>query len=182
MPNSKFIIYTSTSIDGYIARKGGELDWLYALPNPRQIDHGYEGFYSQISTVILGNATYQEVLGFDVDWPYGDCTTYVISRNEQLELPTPNTFLINTLDEAVLAKIRAAADRNIWVVGGGQIFTLLLNLRAIDEMILTVIPTLLGEGIPLFPGIPLETAFELISTSAFETGAVSLHYRKKGGS
>jgi len=179
MADSKFILYTATSLDGFIAREDGALDWLHALPNPNQIDHGYYGFYNQIDTVVMGNKTYQEVLGFDVGWPYGDCTAYIVSRNKELELPTPGTQLLHELNAEAIEQIRAKAEKDIWLVGGGQIITAFLNLSALDEMILTIIPTLLGRGIPLFPNEPLETGFELVSTSAFETGAVNLHYRKK---
>lgn len=84
-------LFIATSIDGYIARKDGTLDWLDAIPNPDQLDYGYYAFYETVDTILMGRKTYEEVLGFGVDWPYPDCKTYVVSSNP-VDLKTENTF------------------------------------------------------------------------------------------
>ena len=176
---SKVKLYIAASIDGFIARKDGALDWLYALPNPNSIDHGYESFLTTIDTVILGRNTYEEILGFDVEWPYPACSAYVLTSNATLSVGTPNTQVITSLDHKELDNIKKKSEKNIWVIGGGLLITHLLNMKAIDEMIISIIPTVLGDGIPLFPNHPKETIFSLLKAESFETGVVNLHYEKK---
>ncbi len=175
----KFVVYIATSIDGFIAREDGAVDWLDDLPNPNRIDHGYAGFYSGIDVVVMGRKTYEEILGFDVPWPYADCKTFVITSQAAYKITTPKTETIHILDEKTIRHIRSESKKDIWVVGGGQVVTSLVKLDAIDEMILSIIPIVLGSGISLFEGQPKETAFKLVTTETFETGVVSLTYRKK---
>lgn len=70
---SKIKLYVASSLDGFIARKNGELDWLMEHPNPNQLDYGYAEFLNGIDTVLMGRKTYEEILAFDVEWPYADC-------------------------------------------------------------------------------------------------------------
>lgn len=176
---NRFKLYIATSLDGYIAREDGSLDWLYALPNPNQIDHGYTDFYATIDTVILGRKTYEEVLGFGVDWPYPDCTTYVVTSDENYQVKIENSQVINTITNEQVDLIKQQSKKHIWIVGGGKLITAFLNLGQIDEMIIAMIPTIIGKGIPLFPDSPKETSFELHNVEAFETGVVNLSYKKK---
>ncbi|NBC08920.1 MAG: hypothetical protein GVY26_17145 [Bacteroidetes bacterium] len=92
-------LYIATSIDGYIARPNNQLDWLAKLPNLDKTDYGYQDFYAGIDTVVMGRKTYEEVLGFDVDWPYAECTTYVATTRKDYVLSTPNTELLPLLNE-----------------------------------------------------------------------------------
>ncbi|PWD99692.1 dihydrofolate reductase family protein [Marinilabilia rubra] len=176
---TKIKLFIATSIDGYIAREDGALDWLYAIPNPGQTDHGYADFYKEIDTVIMGRTTYEEILGFGVEWPYPDCQTYVVTSDEFYEVKTPNTSVLNRLKKKTIEPVKGKSKSNIWVVGGGKIITAFLNLGLIDEMLLSIIPTILGRGIPLFPDAPKETLFELENAETFETGVVNLIYRGK---
>ena len=84
MTDRKLKLYIAASLDGYIARPDGSLDWLEGLPNPKKIDYGYQKFYQSIDMVILGRVTYEEILGFGVDWPYGGCKAWVVSQNPKL--------------------------------------------------------------------------------------------------
>ncbi|MEM8967236.1 MAG: dihydrofolate reductase family protein [Bacteroidota bacterium] len=172
-------LYIATTIDGFIAREDGSLDWLEELPNPNQIDYGYADFYATIDKVVIGRKTYEEVLGFGVDWPYEDCTTYMGTSKEDYQPKTNNTEVIHKVDQDTINRIKSAGEKDVWVIGGGLIITEFLNLGAIDEMILCVIPTILGSGIPLFPNHPKETKFNLVKAEPFETGAVILTYKKK---
>jgi len=76
---SSIKLYIATTIDGFIAREDGSLDWLEELPNPNQINYGYTDFYATVDKVAIGRKIYEEVLGFGVNWPYEDCKTYVIT-------------------------------------------------------------------------------------------------------
>ncbi|MFC3880304.1 dihydrofolate reductase family protein [Algoriphagus namhaensis] len=171
-------LYIAQSLDGFIARENGELDWLMNLPNPNQLDYGYGEFLEGIDTILMGRQTYEEILGFGVDWPYSDSETYVLSRQRDYQTKTAKTQAVE-LTSFSLEKIKAQSKKSIWIVGGGQIITELLNWDEIDEIILTIIPIILGNGIPLFPNSPKETSLDLIKTQSFETGAVSLTYRRK---
>lgn len=177
---SKIKLYIATSIDGYIARKNNSLDWLYALKNPNNIDHDYGAFLSSIDAVVLGRSTYEEIMSFGVDWPYADCDTYIVTSNADFKFQTPRTSLLHALDKNAVDQLKAKSKKDIWIVGGGRLISGFLDLEAIDEMTITIIPTLLGEGIPLFPNNPKETRFELINAESFETGAVNLNYKRRG--
>lgn len=172
-------LFIATTIDGFIARENGSLDWLFNLSNPNQIDHGYGDFISGIDTVVMGRKTYDDVLGFGIEWPYNNCTSYVVTNNSNFSVSTGNTFVLNELNKDSVEQLRSKSLANIWVVGGGEIITQFLNFEEIDEMTLSIIPVILGEGIRLFPGAPKESEFELIRTEAFETGVVNLKYRRK---
>lgn len=172
-------LYIATSIDGFIARENGELDWLNALPNPNQIDHGYAAFYQTIDTVIMGRATYEEILGFGVDWPYPDCQSYVLTSAQNYQPKTERTATLHQLNPERIDKIKSTSKRNIWVVGGGKVISGMMNDGLIDEMILSIIPIVLGRGIRLFPNHPKETLFTLRHSESFETGVVNLTYSKK---
>lgn len=178
MSNRKVKLYIAASIDGYIARPDGSLDWLEGLPNPNKIDYGYHAFYKTIDTVIMGRITYEEVLSFDVDWPYANGKTYVVSSDRALNIKTKNTWLI---PEDLVNKVTMIKDeegKDIWLLGGGKLVTTFLNADLIDEMILFITPVILGEGIPLFPDKPKEATFELVEAKAYETGMTGLTYRR----
>lgn len=178
MPEIKLFI--ATSLDGFIAREDGSLDWLYALPNPNKTDHGYSAFLDGIDTIMLGRKTYEEILGFGLEWPYKGINSYVVTSNREYYCcQTPDTKVLNFISQETVKTLRSDSKKGIWVVGGGKLITALLNLRQMDEMILSVIPVILGKGIRLFPDSPLETQFDLITSEAFETGVVNLTYRKK---
>lgn len=174
----KVKLYIATSLDGFIARKDGSIDWLEALPNPNKIDYGYMDFYETIDTVIMGRKTYDHILGFDVPWPYEKCTTYLATRESDYQPPTPQTKVIQGETGAATRSIMQEGGKDIWLVGGGQLVAFFLNEGLIDEMMLFIIPTIIGEGIPLFPSPVKESSFQLKSTEHYETGAALLHYTK----
>jgi len=176
---TKTKLYIATTLDGFIAREDGSLDWLDELSNPNQTDYGYGEFYATIDTVVMGRKTYEDVLGFGVDWPYADSKTYVVTSKPDYQTKTENTSVIHQISTETIASLKAESEKNIWVVGGGKVITAMLNQGQIDEMMLCLIPTILGKGIQLFPDNPVETKFDLINTESFETGAVILTYSKK---
>ncbi len=176
---AKIRLYIAASLDGFIARENGSLDWLNDLPNPDQLDYGYGTFISEIDTVLMGRKTYEEILGFGVEWPYSDCTSYVVSSSEELKISTPNTKQLMNIDLPALEGLKAQSRADVWLVGGGSLISTFLDLKAIDEIMLCVIPVILGSGIPLFPLNSKETALELKSTEAYSSGAVMLTYTKK---
>ncbi len=175
---AKVVLYIATSLDGYIARTDGSLDWLYAIPNPEQIDHGYNDFFSKIGTTIMGGNTYREIIGFGVDWPYTEIDSYVVSNNRNTLIKSPKTHLISENLKAFVNKMRETEIQDIWLIGGGKLITHFLNNDLIDKMILTIVPTIIGNGIRLFPDNPKESTWNLTDVVKFSTGVINLTYEK----
>lgn len=172
-------LFIATSIDGYIAREDGSIDWLDSITHPEGVDYGYHAFMEQIDTVVMGRKTYEDVVGFDVDWPYGGCNTVVVTSSKSLTVSTPNTHLIHGMTETDIATIKRLSQKDIWIVGGGELIASFLNAGLIDSMLISVIPVVLGSGRPLFRG-GIETNFDLVSTESFSNGVVNLVYSKQG--
>jgi Dihydrofolate reductase len=171
-------LFIAQTIDGYIAREDGSLDWLLSLPNPNQNDHGYNELINGVDTIVMGRKTYEELLGLIEEWPYPNHKTYVVTGDKEFCVKTESTYLLHQIDEETITKLKSESQKNIWLVGGGTLITHFLNLNAINEMTLSVIPLILGKGIRLFPDTLKETNFTLIKSESFETGVVNLVYRK----
>ena len=171
-------LFIATTLDGFIARENGSLDWLHSFPNPDQLDYGYHAFLSSVDTIVMGRKTYEEILSFGIDWPYEEFSTYIVTSDEKYKVTTKNTFTVSKMAEEVLSDIKAKSDKGVWLVGGGTLITSFLNLGAIDEMTLSSIPIILWKGIRLFPNEPKEAQFKLTGHEVFETGVVNLVYTK----
>jgi dihydrofolate reductase len=162
----KIILFIASSIDGYIARENGDIDWL-----PENATSGYDEFIESIDTVIMGKKTYDQVLSFG-DYPYKDKKSFVFSRNNPSK--DENVEFVSDADKLV-KEILSNSGTNVWLIGGAEIISIFLNLDFIDEIILSVIPVVLGKGIPLFQNVEKEIKFELIKTTDYD-GLVELHY------
>lgn len=139
-------LYIATSLDGFIARSDGRVDWLDAIPNPDQLDYGYDTFLASVDTTLMGNNTYQTVLGFGGNFPYADKINYVFSRTKHPAAPYVQYV---TEDPATFVqRLKQADGSGIWLIGGGQLNTILLNAGLIDELIISIAPVVLGAGIP----------------------------------
>ncbi len=175
---SKVQLFIAASLDGKIARPDGDVSWLEEYPNPDGQDYGYGSFYAGIGTVVMGRKTYEDILGFDVPWPYANARTYVITSDKDLATPSPKTALLHSIDAAAIGKITDASTGNVWVVGGGKIISAFLSADLVDELTLTVIPRILGAGIPLFPETTPETHLKLKTAEPFPSGFVNLVYTR----
>ena len=174
----KVILYIATSLDGFIARPDGNLDWLTSFPQPKSGDYGYNDLLNSISTIVMGRKTYDEILAFGIEWPYTEYNTYVVTKNKSYKTTTPNTFTLNENLGTFVKSIKDKSEKDIWLVGGGSLVTAFINENILDKMIISKVPVLLGEGIPLFAHKPKETSWELKNTQAFDTGIVNLTYEK----
>jgi dihydrofolate reductase len=144
------IVYIATSLDGFIADKHNNIDWLHDIPNPEGSDLGFSEFMSRIDALVMGRNTLEIVLSFDIDWPY-DKPVFVLS-NTLNSVPSKlegKVFLINGELQDVVKKLAIKGYHNLYIDGGKTIQNFLKE-DLIDEMIITTIPTLLGGGIPLF--------------------------------
>jgi len=166
------------SLNGKIARTDGSVDWLEAIPNPDKTDYGYESFYGEIDTTIQGFKTYQQLLSWGIPFPYSGKTNYVLSRKKDLE-PTEHVQFIREEPLNFLQQLKKQEGKDIWLIGGGEINTLLLNAGLIDEVEIFIMPVILPEGIELFGGLPKETNLRLLKTESFSSGAVRMRYEVK---
>lgn len=164
------MLYIATFIDGYIARTDGSIDWLedprYALENE---DYGYYDFIKSIDTTLMGNKTYQQVLGFNVPFPYPDTSNYVFTKIPVNKRDEYVEFVSGDIIEFT-QNLKQMEGKDIWLIGGGQLNSAFLDNELIDEIILNIIPVTLGEGIPLFTGAAkLDTHFKLTSCKTTQT-------------
>ena len=164
----KIILYIASSLDGYVARGNGNIDWL-----PQSDISGYDKFYKTVDTIIMGKTTYDQVLTFG-EYPYKDKKSYVFTRRNDKK-KDENVEFVSNLDEFV-KDILPNLDGNIWLVGGGQIISSFLNHGMVNEIVLSIVPVILGQGIPLFKNIQNETKLELVKTTNYEK-LVELHYK-----
>ena len=173
------ILYIAASIDNFIAKPDGNVDWLhdpsYELPDE---DYGYKEFYDSIDTTLMGNKTYQVLLGFDVPFPYPDKKNYIFTRKEDYEDTEFVRFFSGDVVEFVRS-LKQEPGKDIWLIGGGQINTLLLRAGLIDQIHLTMVPVVLGDGIRLFEGTSIFSQFELKQSLTYPSGLVQLQYQKK---
>ncbi|MCE5226444.1 MAG: dihydrofolate reductase family protein [Porphyromonadaceae bacterium] len=173
----KVKLYIAASIDGYIARPDGDLEWLTGFPNPSKTDYGYKDFFASVDTVIMGARTYQDILLMDVLWPYKDKETYVVTHHAQ-ETNENIRFISENVVETI-SELRKNDGKDIWLVGGGQLISILLNADLVDEMQITYIPVILGNGIPLFPNNPKGSQWSLLENKAFDNEVLQVKYQRK---
>lgn len=172
-PKRKVVLYIAMSLDGYIAKADDDLGFL-SLVEKEGEDYGYSDFIKTVDTVIIGRRTYEKVLGMVPDFPHGDKETYVVTRTPGSPIGSVN-FYGGSLSWLIRC-LKNKNGKNIFVDGGAQIVHGLLSENLIDELIISVIPVLLGDGIPLFKGGRPEVELKLIRSVYFEKGLVQLHY------
>lgn len=168
------IYYVAASLDGYIARPDGSVDWLEGYGGESD-DHGYSAFYSSIDGLLMGRATYLHCLDFK-PWPYPDKPALVMTRSNHLPQAAPQVELQHYTPIDALASLEARGCRRIWLVGGGSLAGNFLAGGLLDEVIVSIIPHLLGAGIPLF-SIGLEQRLQLLEQRSFPSGIVQMRYQ-----
>jgi dihydrofolate reductase len=173
----KLKVYTAVSLDGYIATREGKIEWLTGFPNPEGTDYGYTEFLATIDTTLMGNNTYKDVLTLSETYPYPDKNNYVFTRDSTQK----NTEFVQFISRditAFVAELKKETGKDIWLAGGGQLNGALLQADLIDEMILHVIPVVLGDGLPLFGGIPMEKVCRLTAAKTYSSSVLELHYAR----
>jgi len=160
----------AASLDGYIAGPNGEFDWI---PEDPTVD--FAGIFKKIDTVLLGRRTYEAAMQMGGN-PWGKKTrVYVFSRTLRPE-DHPKVTVVADDAAGVVAALRAEpGDGEIWLFGGGDLFRGLLTAGQVDAVEVTVVPVMLGEGVPLLPGGPRAT-LSLVRTHTYPSGMVSLIY------
>lgn len=169
-------VFIATSIDGYIADKNGGTDWLHAIPNPNGIDMGYGGFTSKIDAIVMGRKTFETVCSFDMEWPYHK-PVFVLS-NSLANIPEKyreKAELVQGTLKEILEEIHEKKYYNLYIDGGKTIQSFLKE-DLIDEMTITIIPFVLGEGIPLFGYLSEKLEFECIDSKIYLGKIVQNHF------
>jgi dihydrofolate reductase len=173
--NRKLVLYIATSLDGYIATEDDSLEWLFKTEG--EGDNGYSEFYNTVDTILIGRRTYDWVMEKEEGkFPYKNKKCYVFSRSEKGK--NENVEFINQDVVEFTNKIKRLEGGNIWLVGGGNLLNSFIKERLVDEFIITISPTLIGRGIPLFNKNDFESELKLKGIRRFNQ-FVELHYEVK---
>jgi len=170
-------VYIATSLDNFIAKPDGSIDWLTEIPNPDQSDYGYAEFMEKIDAVVMGRITFEKVLTF-TEWLY-PVPVFVFSHSH-LEIPEKlkgKAEFIEGEPLRILGELNAQGYRNLYI-DGGKLIQSFLREDLIDEMIITRVPVLLGDGIPLFGKLPASLKFQLIKTETYNSSLIKCHYKR----
>lgn len=167
--NRNIILYIATSLDGYIARENGDVDWLFT-----DQDYGYSEFIRTVDTVLMGMKTYEQVLTFE-EFPYKDKECFVFTSNPEANHDSNVTF-INQDVQAFVERIKKGKGRDIWLVGGSQLIAEFVKLNLIDQYIISIHPVLLGNGIALFRSGFKQIDLVLKNAERFDSGLVQVSY------
>jgi dihydrofolate reductase len=168
----KVVLGLGISLDGYIARPDGSVDFLF-MPK----DYSMGPFFKTVDAAILGRKTYDDGLKMGGNFSGYNMKFYVMSRS----LPPGERNRVTFTSDSpgtVVAAIQKEPGKNIWLMGGGELAREFLKEDLVDELYIGVVPTLLGEGIPLFPsGFP-QREFELIENKTYSQGLIALRYKR----
>lgn len=171
------VAYMATSLDGYIAREDGGLEWLNQVAVEGE-DYGYSAFMQTVDALVMGRGTFAKVMGF-AEWPYPGVKVVVASSSlSEADLPAALRDKVTVSADApaeLVARLAADGARCVYV-DGGRLVTSFLAARVLNRVIISRVPILLGGGIPLFGSFGREVALQHQSTRAFASGLVQSDY------
>ena len=172
------VLYISASLDGYIARDNGAVDWLMGSSGDENVDLGFDKFYSSVDTVVMGRTTYEQIINeLSPDtWVYEGKKSYVASR--KIDEDDSRVEYIKDDITGFVENLKTQKGKDIWIIGGGKLTDEFIKKDMIDKYVITIIPTILGEGIPLFLGKNPEIKLKLVGTKEVD-GMVELTYDKR---
>ena len=170
-------VFIATSLDGYIARDDGDIDWLLQRDDPAE-DHGYADFIANKDLIVMGRGSYEKALSFD-KWHY-DRPVLVLS-GQLAGRPVPGSLqgMVRFSSLSPVETMRALAEQNLRriYVDGGRVVQSFLRDGLIEDMVVTTVPVLIGSGRPLFGALPQDVDLTLLSSRAFPSGLVQTTYR-----
>lgn len=185
-PDSNVTIHMVASLDGFIARKDGRVDWLETSDDfvgGDALDPGFiEAFLKTIDCYVMGSRTYETALQFEAQgagWAYGNKPTFVLTSRDLPRTRDNVEFYKGDLAMFVNGHLRPRFQ-SIWFVGGGVVSAECLNLELADEVRYTILPILIGDGIPFFQKLDRDIALHLAEVKAYRTGMVELRYEVRG--
>ena len=184
--DSHVTIHMVASLDGFIARKDGRVDWLETsdeFVGGDTMDQGLvETFLKTIECYVMGSRTYETALRFEAQgfgWAYGDKPTFVLSSRELPRIRDTVEFYSGDLTQFVNERLRRSF-RSIWFVGGGVVSSECLRLGLADEVRYSIVPILIGDGISFFERLHKDIALHLAEVKAYKSGMVELRYEVRG--
>jgi dihydrofolate reductase len=185
-PDPRVTIHMAASLDGFIARRDGRVDWLETSDEFAEgdtLDPGFvEAFLETIDCYVMGSRTYETALRFEAQglgWAYGDKPTFVLTSRELTRTRDSVEFHSGDLAQFVNERLRPAF-RAIWFVGGGMVSAECLRLGLADEVRYAILPILIGDGIPFFGRLDQDIALHLAEVKAYRSGMVELRYEVRG--
>jgi dihydrofolate reductase len=165
-------LFIASSLDGYIARENGGIDWLFS-----DQDYGFGAFFASVDTVVMGRHTYDLALSFP-EYPYAEKAVYVFSRSQPAGKDERGSHITSESPGNLLSRLRDDPGKDIWLVGGGQLVRSFLDEDLIDRLDVFIHPVLLGSGLPLFPRGAAQTHLVFEGTTSFVSGLVQLSYTR----
>ncbi|PYS98362.1 MAG: hypothetical protein DMF63_16845 [Acidobacteria bacterium] len=170
-------VYIGTSLDGFIARADGQIDWLMKFADADAIG-SYNEFMADIDVIVIGRGTFETVLGFPL-WPY-DKPVVVLSKSLK-DLPDNlnDKATISSLEPPELLRHLSDQGFKAAYIDGGKVIQSFLETDLIDSLIVATIPILIGSGIPLFGALQTDINFEHVRTSSYPNGLVRSYYKRK---
>src|SRR3954466_9142697 len=180
---SRVTIHMAASLDGFIARRDGSVDWLETsdeFVGGETMDPEFVGaFLATIDCYVMGSRTYETALSFEAKgfgWSYGDKPTFVLTRRQLRRIRDSVQFHSGDLAQFVNGRLRPSFQ-TIWFVGGGAVSGECLRLGLADEVRYAILPILIGDGIPFFEKLDRDVALHLVETKAYKSGMVALRYQ-----
>ena len=183
---SHVTIHMVASLDGFIARKDGSVDWMETsdeFASGDTMDPGsVEAFLKTIDCYVMGSRTYETALSFEAKgfgWAYGDKPTFVLTHRQLPRTRDTVEFYSGDLAQFVNGRLRPMF-RSIWFVGGGVVSGECLRLGLADEVRYSILPILIGDGIPFFEKLDRDVALHLAEVKTYKSGMVALRYQARG--
>jgi dihydrofolate reductase len=176
MSNRSLTLFIAASLDGYIAKPNDNLDFLSIVAADNE-DYGYSAFVNSVDTVIMGRKTYDWVMKQVPEFPHADKESYIITRTARPSIGQTN-FYTGDL-KTLVQELKAKEGKTIYCDGGAELVNALLKENLIDEIILSIIPILLGEGTRLFQDQRPEQLLHLAECKSYKSGLVQLHYKRQ---
>jgi dihydrofolate reductase len=170
IPMRKIRYCVAMSLDGYISGPNGEADWIVIDP-----DINFGELWAQFDTGLMGRRTYEAAIGRLGKASMGRLKIIVVSRTLK-QADHPKATIVSELNQERIQALRAQSGKDIWLFGGGELFRYLLEMREVDTVEVSIVPVLLGKGVPLLPSPARQTTLRLASHKIYPSGRVSLIY------
>lgn len=176
----KISVYIATSLDGFIAREDGDIEWLHNSGHGevnKGEDFGYQAFMSSVDALVIGRNTYEKVLSFGGDWPYGKKPIFVLTSSG-VEIPNAISETVSSLSgspQEIVEELEQLGHHHLYLDGGLTIQKF-LEAGVVNELTITKIPILIGNGIPLFGPLTNDIRLKHIETKSWDNGFVQSRY------
>lgn len=172
----KATVFIATTVDGFIARENGSVDWLPTGEGVGSEDYGYQDFMNSVDALVIGRNSYELVLSFD-SWPYGEKPIVVLS-SQQLEIPESISITVSVMSASPSEVVQRLAERGYkhLYIDGGKTIQGFIREGLIQKLIITKVPILIGSGLPLFGALPHDIRLLHLETLQFDNGLVQSKY------